>query len=115
MFSCKTNLDINLRKGKISPNPRKIHTNFSKQNNGPAPTLVDLANGGTASSVAPPQPAPTPAPPSVNQSQIQPLTGIQFNVTDFKPSKTSRQLCEENGIRFDHNFSKNLPVLGAQN
>ena len=115
MFSCKTNLDINLRKGKISPNPRKIYAYFSKQNNGPAPTLVDLANGGTASSVAPPQPTPTPAPPSVNQSQIQPLTGIQFNVTDFKPSKTSRQLCEENGIRFDHNFSKNLPVLLAQN
>jgi len=67
----------------------------SKQNNGPAPTLVDLANG-TSNPVPPSAPA---APPSVNQSQIQPLTGIQFNVTDFKPSKTSRQLCEENGIR----------------
>jgi len=72
----------------------------SKQNNGPAPTLVDLANG-TSNPVPPSAPA---APPSVNQSQIQPLTGIQFNVTDFKPSKTSRQLCEENGIRFDHFF-----------
>jgi len=71
----------------------------SKPNNGPAPTLVDLANG-TTNSAAPPQLPATPAvPPSVNQSQIQPLTGIQFNVTDFKPSKTSRQLCEENGIR----------------
>lgn len=70
----------------------------SKQTNGPAPTLVDLANG--TPNPTPPS-APVVAPPSVSQSQtqIQPLSGIQFNVTDFKPSKTSRQLCEENGIR----------------
>ena len=79
---------------------------FSKHNNGPAPTLVDLANG-TPNPVPPS--APT-APPSVNQSQIQPLTGIQFNVTDFKPSKTSRQLCEENGIRFDDLKKKTINI-----
>ena len=114
MFSCKINLVTNLPKGRISPENQSLNrtqgnnpNHFSKPNNGPAPTLVDLANG-TTNSAAPPQLPATPAvPPSVNQSQIQPLTGIQFNVTDFKPSKTSRQLCEENGIRFGrHLFQK---------
>ena len=107
MFSCKINLDTHLPKGKKAMFSFKNCFFLSKQNNGPAPTLVDLANG-TSNPVPPSAPA---APPSVNQSQIQPLTGIQFNVTDFKPSKTSRQLCEENGIRFDHSFK----IINIQN
>lgn len=74
--------------------------NPSTQNNGPPPTLVDLANGtNPMPSLAPPTQSELSAPSSVQSQNISPLTGIQFNVSDFKPSKTSRQLCEENGIR----------------
>ena len=122
MFSCRINLDINQTLGNKSiRNLSNLqlyfygaksqnmlifiiplhHFNFSTQNNGPPPTLVDLANGtNPMPSLAPPTQSELSAPSSVQSQNISPLTGIQFNVSDFKPSKTSRQLCEENGIRY---------------
>ena len=71
-----------------------VSTNRSAANSA---TLVDLAT-----------PVPKPDPPVASSvvtvptsqpSRIEPLTGITFDVTQFKPSKMSIQLCEDNGLR----------------
>jgi len=65
------------------------------QSNGPSPTLLDLS---TPKEIKPVNPVP-PAQPVSQATEISPLTGFSFSISDFTPSSTCRTLVDENGIR----------------
>ena len=63
--------------------------------NGPSPTLLDLS---TPKEIKPVNPVP-PAQPVSQSTEISPLTGFSFSISEFTPSNTCRTLVDENGIR----------------
>ena len=69
--------------------------NISFFRNGPSPTLLDLS---TPKEIKPVNPVP-PAQPVSQSTEISPLTGFSFSISEFTPSNTCRTLVDENGIR----------------
>jgi hypothetical protein len=79
------------------------YTPNSNRNTGPTSTasLVDLAPPSSSTSTLAASTAASGASVSSvsSSTSIEPLSGIKFDVAQFKPSKMTLQLCDDNGIR----------------